>query len=219
MLRRLTLDLTGLPPSPEEIIAFMRDHRPDAYERVVDRLLASPRYGERMATPWLDLARYADTHGYHSDSERQMWPWRDWVIAALNRGLPFDQFTHWQIAGDLLAEHNRNQGEALQQRLATGFLRNTMLNDENGAVPEEFLAEYVADRVHTVGAVWLGQTFACARCHDHKYDHISQREYYQLFAFFNQVPENGLGGRRGNSPPTLLVPTPSQQRELTALQA
>lgn len=208
LLRRVTLSLTGLPPTPAEREAFLADTSPDAYERVVDRLLASPRYGERMATPWLDLARYADTHGYHSDSERDMWRWRDWVIDALNSNMPYDQFTKWQLAGDLLP------GATLEQRLATGLHRNHMLMDEEGSIPEEFLAEYIADRVAVTGTIWLAQTLACARCHDHKHDPISQQEYYELAAFFSQVPENGLGGRRGNSPPMMTAPTRVQQQAI-----
>ena len=211
LIRRVTLDLTGLPPTPDEVAAFLADESPDAYERLVDRLLASPRYGERMAVPWLDLARYADTHGYHSDSERHMWRWRDWVVDALNRGMPYDQFTVEQLAGDLLPS------ASLEQRLATGFHRNHMLNDENGAIPEEYLAEYVAERASTTATVWLGQTLACARCHDHKHDPFTQREFFQLYAFFNSVPENGLGGRNGNAPPVLNVPTHAQQRELAEI--
>jgi len=208
LLRRLTFDLTGLPPTPEEVDSFLADTSPDAYERLVDRLLASPRYGERMAVDWLDLARYADTHGYHSDSQREMWRWRDWVIDSLNAGMSYDQFTIEQIAGDLLP------GATLEQRLATGFHRNHMLNDENGAIPEEYLAEYVAERASTTATVWLGQTIACARCHDHKHDPFTQRDFFQLYAFFNNVPENGLGGRNGNSPPVLTVPTHAQAEEL-----
>jgi hypothetical protein len=211
LMRRTGLALTGLPPAPEEVEAFLADQSPDAYERLVDRLLASPRYGERMAVPWLDLARYADTHGYHSDSEREMWPWRDWVIDALNANMPFDQFTIEQLAGDLLP------AATLSQRVATGLHRNHMLNDENGAIPAEYLAEYVTDRVATTGTIWLGQTLACARCHDHKYDSITQREFYELFAFFHNVPENGLGGKTGNAPPTILAPTKLQQAELAKL--
>ncbi|MDX1945507.1 MAG: DUF1553 domain-containing protein [Pirellulaceae bacterium] len=213
LVRRAALVLTGLPPTPDEARAFASDHAPDAYERLVDRLLASPRYGERMAAPWLDLARYADTHGYHSDSERTMWRWRDWVIEALNAGMPFDQFTIEQLAGDLLPDATR------EQRIATGFHRNHMLNDENGAIPEEFLTESIVDRVSTTGAVWLGQSLLCARCHDHKYDPFTQRDFYRLYAYFNAVPENGLGGKTGNSPPTILAPTRLQQAELDALAA
>jgi hypothetical protein len=211
LLRRASLVLTGLPPTAEEIEAYLADRAPDAYERVIDRLLASPRYGERMAVPWLDLARYADTHGYHSDSEREMWPWRDWVIDALNGNLPFDQFTIEQLAGDLLPQ------PTLAQRVATGLHRNHMLNSENGAIAAEYLDEYIADRVATTGTIWLGQTLSCARCHDHKYDPITQREFFQLYAIFHNVPENGLGGKTGNAPPTQLAPTKLQQGELNDL--
>ena len=205
LLRRVTLSLTGVSPTPDELTAFDADGAPDSYERVVDRLLTSPRYGERMAQDWLDLARYADTHGYHSDSRRDMWRWREWVIQALNANRPFDEFTVEQMAGDLLP------GATLDQRIATGFHRNHMLNDENGAIPEEFLAEYIIDRVSTTGAVWLGQTVGCARCHDHKHDPLTQRDFYRLYAFFNNVPENGLGGRYGNTPPLVVAPTRGQQ--------
>jgi hypothetical protein len=211
LIRRASLDLTGLPPTLDEIAAFLADDSPDAYERLVDRLLASPRYGERMASDWLDLARYADTHGYHSDSQRQMWRWRDWVVDSLNADVPFDRFTIEQLAGDLLPE------ATLDQRIATGFHRNTMLNDENGAIPEEYLAEYAIDRVNTTGSVWLGQSVGCARCHDHKHDPLTQRDFYRLFAFFNNVPENGLGGRYGNAPPVLAAPTRRAQWELASL--
>src|SRR5581483_6022544 len=187
LLRRVTLDLTGLPPTPEEVDAFVHSaDRQAAYEAVVDRLLRSPRFGERMALDWLDAARYADTNGYFSDQERQLWRWRDWVIGAFNRNLPFDQFTVEQLAGDLLP------GATQDQRIATGFNRNHMANNESGIIDEEYRVEYVADRAETTATVWLGLTLGCARCHDHKYDPISQKEYYQLFAFFNQVPEQGL---------------------------
>jgi hypothetical protein len=212
LLRRLFFDLIGLPPTPEEVLAFEKDPRPDAYERWVDRLLASPRYGERMATPWLDLARYADTHGLHADSHRDMWLWRDWVVGALNRNLPFDQFTVQQLAGDLLPQ------ASLDQRLATGFHRNTLLNSEEGAIAEEFLAEYVVDRVNTTGSVWLAQTLECARCHDHKFDPITQHDYYRMFAFYNTIDEPGLGGRQGNAAPVLSIPTAHQRREQAELQ-
>lgn len=211
LLRRVTLHLTGLPPTLEERERFLADSSPDAYERLVDRLLASPHYGQRMATPWLDLARYADTHGYHSDTERDMWRWRDWVIDALNSNLSYDEFTRWQLAGDLLPN------ATLEQKLATGLHRNHMLMDEDGSIPEEFLAEYIADRVAVTGTIWLGQTLACARCHDHKHDPISQRDYYEMAAFFSQIPENGLGGRSGNAPPLLTAPTRSQQLRLDQL--
>ena len=212
LIRRVTFDLTGLPPTPAEIDAFVKDRSPGAYEKVVDRLLASPRYGERMAMQWLDLARYADTHGYHIDSHRDMWPWRDWVIGAFNSNLPFDRFTIEQLAGDLLP------GATKEQRIATGFNRNHMINYEGGAIPEEYLNEYVADRVDTTSTVWLGLTMGCARCHDHKYDPIRQREYYQFYAFFNNASEKGLDGRFGNAEPILSLPAPDQQTRLENLK-
>jgi len=211
LLRRVTLDLTGLPPTPAEVDSFLADKSPDAYEKRVDELLRSQRYGERMAMQWLDLARYADTHGYHIDSHRDMWPWRDWVINAFNRNLPFDQFTIEQLAGDLLPN------ATLDQKIASGFNRNHMINFEGGAIPEEYLVEYVVDRVETTSTVWLGLTMGCARCHNHKYDPISQKEFYQFFAFFNNVPEEGLDGRTGNAKPFLPLPTPEQKARLDQL--
>lgn len=205
LLRRVTLDLTGLPPTLSEIDTFLKDDASDAYERVVDRLLRSPHYGERMALDWLDAARYADTNGYFSDLERSMWPWRDWVIDAFNRNVPFDQFTIEQLAGDLLPNPTRTQ------RIATGFHRNQPMTNESGVIDEEYRVEYVADRVDTTATVWLGLTLGCARCHDHKYDPLSQREYYQLFAYFNQGQETGLV-KQNTPPPVLAVPTPEQEQ-------
>jgi hypothetical protein len=211
LIRRVTLDLTGLPPTPAEVDAFLADGTPGAYERVVDRLLQSPRFGERMASRWLDAARYADTNGYQSDGERIMWRWRDWVIAAYDRNLPFDRFTIEQLAGDLLT------GPTLEQLIATGFNRNHRGNAEGGIIPEEYAVEYVVDRVETTATVWLGLTVGCARCHDHKFDPITQREFYQLFAFFNNVPERGKAIKFGNSPPLIKSPTPHQAEQLHAL--
>ncbi|WP_277479662.1 DUF1553 domain-containing protein [Catalinimonas alkaloidigena] len=185
LLRRLSLDLTGLPPTIEEIDGFLADHSDKAYEKVVDRLLDSPHYGERMAVNWMDASRYADTHGYTVDRYRPMWPWRDWVIKAYNENMPFDQFASWQLAGDLLPNASR------EQKLATAYNRNHAQNMEGGIVNEEFRVEYVADRTNTLGTNFLGLTVECARCHDHKYDPISQKDYYQLFGFFNQVDEAG----------------------------
>ncbi|MBX3412700.1 MAG: PSD1 domain-containing protein [Pirellulales bacterium] len=202
LIRRVSLDLIGLPPSPAEVEAFLLDNRADAYERVVDRLLASPHYGERWGRHWLDLARYADSNGYTIDSARSIWKYRDWVIAAMNRDLPFDQFAIEQLAGDMLPE------ATLEQRIATGFHRNTLKNEEGGTDPEQFRVEAVADRVATTGAVFLGLTIGCARCHDHKYDPLSQRDYYQMFALFNSADE-----------PSLQVPTDQQSKELPALAA
>ena len=205
LLRRATLDLTGLPPTPEEVDRFVDDSAPDAFERVVDRLLASPRYGEHMARDWLDQARYADTHGYFTDHERFMWRWRDWVITAYNRNLPFDQFTIEQLAGDLLSD------ATLDQRIATGFNRNHMITEETGVFPEEYRTEYVADRVRTTASVWMGLTAGCAQCHDHKYDPLTQREFFQLFAYFNNLPEAGIaGGKQKNAAPELRLPSPEQ---------
>jgi hypothetical protein len=212
LLRRVTLDLTGLPPAPEELDSFLRDRSPQAYENAVDRLLKSPHYGEKMALTWLDLARYADTHGYHIDSHRDMWPWRDWVIAAFNRNMPFDRFTVEQLAGDLLLESRRDQ------LIATGFNRNHMINFEGGAIDEEYHAELVMDRVEATATTWLGMTMGCARCHDHKYDPVSQKDFYRFFAFFNNVDEVGLDGRRGNAKPFLVV-DPGNERELADLDA
>ncbi len=212
LLRRITLDLTGLPPSMDEIEEFLKDDTPDAYERVVDRLLASPRFGERFARPWLDAARYADTSGYQSDGDRSMWRWRDWVIEAFNDNKPFDEFTLEQLAGDLLPK------PTMDQVLATGFNRNHRGNAEGGIIPEEYAVEYVVDRVDTTATVWLGLTLGCCRCHDHKFDPFSQREYYQVFAFFNNVPEKGRAIKFGNSPPFVRTPTRDQQRQLQAMQ-
>jgi len=198
LIRRLHLDLTGLPPSSEEVRDFVSDNSPDAYETVVNRLLDSPHYGERMALHWLDLARYADTNGYSIDGGRHMWLWRDWVIAAFNENMPYDTFVIEQLAGDLLPDATESQ------RVATGFHRNHMITHEGGTIPEENLNNYVADRVKTTGEVFLGLTMACAQCHDHKYDPITQRDYYRLFAFFNTVDERGLDGNSGiNAVPTL----------------
>jgi hypothetical protein len=212
LLRRVTLDLTGLPPTIEEVESFLADDSPDAYEKVVERLLSSPRYGEHMALAWLDAARYADTSGYQADWERFMWPWRDWVVGAYNANLPFDQFTVEQLAGDLLPDATPSQV------LATGFNRNHRINDEGGSLDAEFEVEYVVDRVDTTSTVWLGLTAGCARCHDHKYDPISQKEYYRLYAFFNNVPEKGIDGRHGAAKPFIEVPNPAVQSQVADLK-
>jgi mono/diheme cytochrome c family protein len=211
LLRRVSLDLTGLPPTPAEVDSFVADRSPDAYEKRVDHLLQSPHYGERMAMPWLDLARYSDTHGFHIDSLREMWPWRDWVISAFNRNMPFDEFTTEQLAGDLLPN------ATLDQKIASGFNRNHMINFEGGAIPEEYHVEYVVDRVSTTATTWLGLTMGCARCHDHKYDPIKQKDFYRFFAFFNTVPEQGLDGYEGNAVPVLSLPSAEQQRKMDDL--
>lgn len=201
LIRRLKLDLLGLPPTPQEVDQFISDASPDAYERLVERLLASPHYGERWGRHWLDLARYADSNGFEKDKERSIWPYRDWVIHALNRDLPFDQFTIEQLAGDLLPN------PTLDQKVATGFLRNSMLNQEGGIEPEQFRTEAMIDRVDAVGRTWLGLTINCAQCHNHKFDPFSQREYFQVFAFLNNDDE-----------PFLEVPTPEQQKKREALR-
>ena len=213
LLRRVSFDLTGLPPTPADVDSFLADKSPDAYEKRVDQLLASPHYGERMAMPWLDLARYADTHGYHIDSLREMWPWRDGVIAAFNGNEPYDQFTVEQLAGDLLPN------ATLQQKIASGFNRNHEINFEGGAIPAEYHVEYVVDRASTTATTWLGLTMGCARCHDHKFDPIKQKDFYRFFAFFNTVPERGLDGTRGNADPVLPLPSPDQQRQIQDLDS
>ncbi len=211
LLRRVTFDLTGLPPSPAELKAFLADRSPKAYEKVVDRLLASPHYGERMATPWLDLARYSDTHGYHIDSGREMWPWRDWIIKAFNDNMPYDQFTIDQIAGDMLPHPTQSQ------IIATGFNRNHMINFEGGAIPEEYQNEYIVDRIEATSTTWLGTTLGCARCHDHKYDPLTQKDFYSFGAFFNGIPEKGLDGQKGNAAPFLQLPNEQQKEAKAAL--
>ncbi|MFO1460684.1 MAG: PSD1 and planctomycete cytochrome C domain-containing protein [Verrucomicrobiota bacterium] len=203
LIRRVTLDLTGVPPTLAERSAFLHDELPGAYERLVDRLLASPRYGERMAWEWLEAARYADSNGYQGDGERTMWPWRDWVISAFNRNLPYDQFTLWQIAGDLIP------GTTAESRLATGFLRNHTINGEGGRIPEENRIDYLFDQTETVATVWLAATFNCTRCHDHKYDPHTQRDYFGLMAYFNRTSVDGSGGNP-QTPPVLEVPSPAQ---------
>ncbi|MEJ7607326.1 MAG: DUF1549 domain-containing protein, partial [Bryobacteraceae bacterium] len=208
LLRRVSLDLTGLPPSAADLDSFLLDRSATAYERAVDKLLASPRYAERMAIRWLDAARYADTNGYQTDGPRTMWPWRDWVIDAFNRDMPYDQFTIEQIAGDLLPNATQSQ------RLATGFHRNHRTSAEGGIVDEEFRVEYVADRAETTATVWLGLTVGCARCHDHKFDPISQKDFYSLFAFFNNVPERGFVWNYGNEDPVMKAPSAEQQAKL-----
>lgn len=212
LIRRVTLDLTGLPPTPEEADAFLKDGAPGAYERVVDRLLASPRFGERMAWDWLDAARYADSNGYQGDGERTMWPWRDWVVKVYNENLPFDRFTVWQLAGDLLPAPSR------EQVLATAFSRNHMINGEGGRIAEENRVEYVFDQTETTGTVWLGLTIGCARCHDHKFDPILQKDYYGLFAYFNRSPVTG-GSGSGQTAPVLDFGTVEQEKARKDAQA
>ncbi|MEN8774874.1 MAG: DUF1553 domain-containing protein [Akkermansiaceae bacterium] len=212
ILRRASLDLTGLPPTLEELESFLHDKGSEAYERAVDRLLASSRYGETMALPWLEAARFADTDGYQFDGPRYMWRWRDWVIESYNANKPFDEFTIEQLAGDLLPN------ATLDQKIATGFNRNHRYNSEAGLVPEEFLLENAVDRVDTTSTVFLGLTMGCARCHDHKYDPLSQKNYYEMLAFFNNIPEFGRAIKAGNSEPYIPAPTKSQQTQLATLE-
>ena len=208
-MRRVSFDLTGLPPTPAEVDAFLDDSSPRAFEKVVDRLLASSHFGERLAQEWLDVARYADSFGYQSDGDMNVWPWRDWVIEAFNQNLPFDQFITWQLAGDLLPNATR------QQRLATAFCRLHRMTNEGGSIAEEFRNENVSDRVHTFGTAFLGLTLECTRCHDHKYDPLTMKDYYSLGAFFNSIDEWGTyDGSIYRPTPTLLLPTPEQERTL-----
>jgi mono/diheme cytochrome c family protein len=211
LLRRVTLDLTGLPPTPEDVDAFLADTRPDAYEQAVDRLLGSAAYGEHQTRYWLDAARYADTHGIHIDNYRSIWPYRDWVIKAFNANQPFDQFTIEQLAGDLLPN------PTLEQKIATGFHRCLPTTGEGGAIADEYLATYAKDRVETTSAVWLGLTTGCATCHDHKFDPISQKDFYQLSAFFRNNPMSALDGNSADHPPNLQLPAPEDAPRLQEL--
>lgn len=208
LIRRLSLDLRGLLPSPVEVDTFLKDSRPNAYERLVEKYLADTHYGERMALQWLDLARYADTHGYHIDSHRDMWRWRDWVISSFNKNLSYDKFLTYQIAGDLIPN------ATLEQKIATGFSRNHPINFEGGAIPEEYQTAYVTDRVDCFSTAILGMSLRCGQCHNHKYDPFTQKEYYQLFAYFNNIKEVGLDGTKGNAIPFLKSPTEDQALRL-----
>ena len=213
LARRLSLDLTGLPPDPAEVERFAADRSPDAYERLVDRFLASPHWGEHRGRYWLDGARYADTHGIHFDNYREMWTYRDWVIRAFNENMPFDRFTVEQLAGDLLPN------PTLDQRIATGFNRCNITTNEGGAISEEYLVLYTRDRTETATAVWMGTTAGCAVCHDHKFDPLSQKEFYQLAAFFNNTTQAAMDGNIKDTPPILFVPTPEDRPRFEALQA
>ena len=212
LIRRLSLDLTGLPPTLAQLEMFLSDTAPGAWESAVDRTLASPAFGERMAWDWLDAARYADSNGYQGDADRTMWPWRDWVVNAFNQNLPFNEFTVWQLAGDLLPAPTH------EQILATGFNRNHMINGEGGRIAEENRVDYVMDMSETMGSVWLGLTLNCCRCHDHKFDPLTQREYYQFTAFFNQTPVTG-GGGNAQTPPVLDCPLPGQSGKIEKAEA
>ncbi len=216
LLRRVTLDLTGLPPTPREVDAFLADRSPDAYEKVVDRLLTSPHYGERMALPWLDAARYADSNGFQQDGDTYQYVWRDWLVGALNQDMPFDRFTIYQLAGDLLPN------ATFEQKLATGFNRLHLLNGEGGAIPEEQRNVILFDRVDVTATNWLGATLACAQCHDHKYDPLTQKDYYSFMAFFNNVPETGtppFGGQYRIADPWMYAGSPEEMSRLDTLEA
>ena len=212
LLRRASLDLTGLPPSPEDIDRFLADNSPDAFEKVIDRLLASEQYGERLGVEWLDVARYADSHGYQDDGMRNTWPWRDWVIKTFNENMPYDRFLVEQLAGDLLPNPTKDQ------LLATCFNRNHPQTQEGGVVEEEYRIEYVADRTNTFGKALMGLTMECARCHDHKYDPISQKEYYSLFAFFNNNNDWGIVPYNGEATPTVMLPKPEEEEKLARIR-
>ncbi|MCS5630943.1 MAG: DUF1549 domain-containing protein, partial [Pirellulaceae bacterium] len=211
LIRRLTLDLTGLPPTIEEIDRFLSDDSPEAYEQVVDRLLKSPRYGEHLARNWLDAARYADTHGLHLDNERSIWPYRDWVIKAFNDNMPFDKFTVEQLAGDLLPT------PSLNNRVATGFNRCNVTTSEGGSIDEEYYMRYAVDRVETTATVWMGLTAGCAVCHDHKFDPLSQKEFYQLFSYFFSLTERAMDGNALLPPPVVKIPSESQTANQTRI--
>lgn len=217
LIKRLSIDLIGLPPTPDEVDAFVADQRTDAYERLVDRLLDSQHYGERMALPWLDAARYADSNGFQQDGDTWQWMWRDWVVKALNDDLPFDQFTIWQLAGDLLPS------PSTEQLIASGFNRNHLLNGEGGAIAEEQRFVILFDRIDTTATTWLGLTMACAQCHDHKYDPITKSDYYSIMDAFNRVPETGTPARQSSrirvAAPFIELPTEENTRRLAELKA
>ena len=212
-IRRVTLDLTGLPPTPEEVDAFLADSSPEAYANLVDGLLGRPTYGEHMARYWLDLARYADTHGLHLDNERSMWPYRDWVVRALNQNVAFDDFTRWQLAGDLLPDPTRDQ------LIASGFNRCNVTTSEGGSINEEWIHRYAVDRTSTAVEVWMGLTAGCAVCHDHKFDPLSMKDYYSLYAFFHSAADPAMDGNKIDTPPILKLISPEDEDRTKALDA
>ncbi len=212
LIRRVTLDLTGLPPTPEEVDTFLEDTSPTAYDSLVDGLMHRATYGEHMARQWLDLARYADTHGLHLDNERSMWPYRDWVVRAFNANLPFDTFTLWQLAGDLLPQPNR------EQRIASGFNRCNVSTGEGGSITEEWVFRNAVDRTNTSVEVWMGLTAGCATCHDHKFDPLTIKEYYSMYAFFHSAADPALDGNKKDTPPVLRLSTPEQERQLNEVE-
>ncbi len=211
LIRRVTFDLTGLPPTPAEVDAFLKDKRPEAYEAVVDRLLESPHYGEHQARFWLDAVRYGDTHGLHLDNERAMWPYRDWVVKAYNENMPYDQFTKWQLAGDLMPNATR------AQKIASGYNRCNVTTSEGGAIEDEFYVRYAVDRTETTAVVFMGLTAGCAVCHDHKYDPITQKEFYSMYAFFNNCTEKAMDGNAKDTAPSIQLPTVKQTKDLAAM--
>ena len=217
LIKRLSIDLTGLPPTPEEVDAFVADTDPNAYEKLVDRLLASPHYGERMALPWLDAARYADSNGFQQDGDTWQWIWRDWLVKALNDDMPFDQFTIRLLAGDLLPD------ATIEDKIASGFNRNHLLNGEGGAIAEEQRFVNLFDRIDTTATTWLGLTMACAQCHDHKYDPMTQKDYYSLLDAFNRVPESGtpqfFSSRIRVAAPFVELPTEENKARIAELEA
>ncbi|HMB07186.1 MAG TPA: DUF1549 domain-containing protein [Isosphaeraceae bacterium] len=207
----MSLDLTGLPPEPALVDEFVNDPAPDATERLIDRLQSSVHWGEHQGRYWLDAARYADTHGIHFDNYREMWSYRDWVIAAFNRNIPFDRFTIDQLAGDLLPNHT------LRQHVASGFNRCNITTNEGGVIPEEYLVLYTRDRTETAAQVWLGLTVGCAACHDHKFDPFSQKEFYEMAAFFNNTTQGAMDGNIKDTPPTVFVPNPNDEERWEAI--
>ena len=213
LLRRVSFDLRGLPPSIEEIDDFVNDNSPNSYEKVVDKFLNSVAHAEMLTLDWLDLSRYADSHGLHADGARTMWPWRDWVISSFEKNMPYDQFVTWQIAGDLFENPTR------EQKLATAFNRNSPMTAEGGAIDEEWRLHYVFDRTETLSTAFLGLTVACAKCHDHKFDPISQKDYYQLASFFNNIKELGMTGDDGDFGPLLPIPNKAKEDEINQIKA